>query len=128
MNCFQVKLFCVLTLFIALVCLPGAEFSFAENGKAQCLIALPDEPGNFERDAADDLRIYLGKMTGAVFTVLPEAKIPAGKSVIYVGQTNYAKKQNIAFEQLSAEEWVIRPVENNLILSGGKTIGSFYAV
>ena len=128
MRLFQAKMFCGLALLMFLSCLSGGEISFAENGKAQCLIALPDKPTGFERNAADDLSSYLGQMTGAKFTVLPESKIPAGKSVIYVGQTNYARKQNIRFDQLSAEEWVIKTAGNNLILSGGKPIGSFYAV
>ena len=45
----------------------GAEYFFAENGKAQCLIALPAKPMGFEQEAADDLRTYLGKITGAEF-------------------------------------------------------------
>ena len=123
-----IKLLCCLTVLLGAFCLSGAEFAFAENGKAQCLIALPDKPAGFDRDAADDLSSYLGKMTGAKFAVVPESKVPAGKNVIYVGQTDFARKQNICFDQLSAEEWVIKTAGNNLILSGGKPIGSFYAV
>ena len=123
-----IKLFCCLTVLLGAVCLSGAEFAFAENGKTQCVIALPDKPAGFDRDAADDLSSYLGKMTGAKFAVVPESKIPAGKNVIYVGQTDFARKQNVRFDQLSAEEWVIKTAGKNLILSGGKPIGSFYAV
>ncbi|MBQ7179128.1 MAG: DUF4838 domain-containing protein [Victivallales bacterium] len=124
----RTRFFCCLLLLFCSFVMHGAEYFFAENGKAQCLIALPAKPMGFEQDAADDLRTYLGKMTGAEFTVLSEEEVPAGKSAIYVGQTDYARKQNVRFDQLSAEEWVIRTAENNLILSGGKPIGSFYAV
>ena len=54
------KNLCCLAVLIGSICLYGVEFSFAENGKAQCLIALPDNPVGFDRDAADDLRTYLG--------------------------------------------------------------------
>ena len=122
------KNLCCLAVLIGSICLYGVEFSFAENGKAQCLIALPDNPVGFDRDAADDLRTYLGKMTGAEFTVLPESEIPEGQSAIYVGQTKFAAAQNILFDKLTAEEWIIRTEGNKLILSGGNPIGSFYAV
>ena len=55
MRLFQAKMFCGLALLMFLSCLSGGEISFAENGKAQCLIALPDKPTGFERNAADDL-------------------------------------------------------------------------
>ena len=124
----SMKLLCGLAVLIGTIGLYGAEFSFAENGKAQCLIALPENPVGFDQDAADDLRTYLGKMTGAEFAVLPESEIPEGQSAIYVGQTKFAAAQNIPFGQLSAEEWIIRTEGNKLILSGGNPIGSFYAV
>ena len=61
MHLFQAKMFCGLALLIVLSCLSGGEICFAENGKAQCVIALPDKPAGFDRDAADDLSSYLGK-------------------------------------------------------------------
>lgn len=115
-------------LFLCSLSIAAAEFSFASNGKEQCVIAMPDEPVGFEKDAVEDLRTYLGKMTGAKFQVFPESKVPANKSVIYVGQTEFAKKQKINFNKLNPEEWIIRTVGKNLILSGGKPIGSVYAV
>ena len=121
-------------LLIAFVLFLGVAFSafaepltLAENGKTAYKIVLPDQPKGFDRMAADDLKNYLGKMTGADFQIVPESQA-SGQDLIYVGQTGFARKQGIDFAALGAEEWVIRPLGKNLILSGGYPIGSFYAV
>ncbi|MBQ9335772.1 MAG: DUF4838 domain-containing protein [Lentisphaeria bacterium] len=105
----------------------AAPLQLAENGKTDYSIVVPDQPKGFDQQAADDLKNYLGKMTGAEFRIVPESKA-SGENLIYVGQTAFAKKQGIDFAKLRAEEWAIRPVGKNLVLSGGYPIGSFYAV
>ena len=112
---------------LAAAVVDAAPFHFAENGKTGYSIVVPDQPRGFDRQAADDLKNYLGKMTGAEFRIVPESKASGG-NLIYVGQTAFAGKRKIDFAKLGAEEWVIRPEGKNLILSGGYPIGSFYAV
>lgn len=120
----------ILNIFILLAAfsLFGAEFEFAKNGKTQYIIAMPDNPAGFDRKAANDLKYYLGKMSGADFKIVPESKVGAAKNVIYVGQTAFANKAKIDFNKLTPETWVIKNAGKNLILSGGKPVGSFYAV
>ena len=119
---------CLLAVgLLAAAVVNAAQFHFAENGKTNYSIVVPDQPKGFDQQAADDLKNYLGKMTGAEFRIVPESKA-SGQKLIYVGQTGFARKQKIDFAQLGAEEWVIRPVGENLVLSGGYPIGSFYAV
>ena len=122
------KLFYAAAFLLFAICLEGADFTFARNGKTQYVIAIPEKPAGFDRQAADDLRHYLGKMTGADFRIVAESEVPAGKKAIYVGQTAYAGKAGVDLGQLTAEEWVIKNAGENLILSGGKPVGSFYAV
>ena len=105
----------------------AAPFTLAENGKTAYRIVVPDQPAGFEQQAADDLKTYLGKMTGADFPVVPESKA-SGDKLIYIGKTAFAASHKIDSDRLSAEEWAIRPSGNNLILAGGYPIGSFYAV
>ena len=52
----------------------AAPFHFAGNGKADYSIVMPDQPKGFDQQAADDLKNYLGKMTGAEFRIVPESK------------------------------------------------------
>ena len=105
----------------------AAQFSFAAKGKTSYSIVLPDKPEGFEQQAADDLKTYLDKMSGADFKIVSESKA-TGDKLIYVGKTAFAAKHSIASDQLTAEEWVIRPEGKDLILAGGYPIGSFYAV
>lgn len=117
------SLFCMLWALL----LSAADFHFAKNGKTDYVIAIPENPAGFDRRAADDLKFFLSQISGATFSVVPESAA-VGRRAIYVGQTRFAAANQIDFDKASPEEWVIRPAGENLILSGGTPIGSFYAV
>ena len=122
------KLFYWAMLILSAVTLEAADFEFAKNGKANYVIALPEKLAKYDRQAADELKYYLGKMSGADFKIVPEAKVSASQNAIYVGQSDFARKNKVDFSKLSPETWVIKSAGKNLILSGGNPIGSFYAV
>ena len=99
-------------------------FTLSQNGKALCVIALPEKASRYDRMAAEDLKYYLGKMTGGDFQVVPENDVK-GKAV-YVGQSNAAQKAGL--KGFHGEEWCISsPDGNRLILTGARPIGGFYA-
>ena len=101
----------------------GKPFAIAKNGKAQCVIALAESANKFDKMAAQDLQKYLGAITGAKFEIVSEKQVK-GKA-IYVGETLPAKK----FKPFKDEEWCISSADGKqLILTGGKRIGGFYAV
>ncbi len=102
-------------------------FDFAKDGKPLCVIVVSGQPNELEKMAADDLKEFLGKMTGAQFRIVPEKDAPDTPAV-YLGQTAFAAKNKIDFGKLGAEEWVIRSAGKNLIVSGGRPVGSFYGV
>lgn len=105
----------------------AAEFVFAENNKANYTIVIPDKTAGFEEQAAKDLQEFFKKMSGANFVIIKEAAAPA-KNAIYIGNTAFAKKHGVNIDKLTPETWVIKSAGNNLVLSGGHPIGSFYAV
>ena len=111
-------LFCSAALF-------AAELVFADKGKAGFTIVLPEKTAGFEEQAAKDLQEFFKKMSGAEFTIVRESEAPAGNAV-YIGNTAFARKQNINAAELTPETWVIQPAGNNLILSGGHPVGCFY--
>ena len=116
------SLFCIFFIASAL-----SAFEFAKNGKAQCVIAVPKNLDRLEKLALEELKSHLEKMSGASFQVVPESQ--AGKqSAIYLGKTDFAVANGVNFPKLSREEWVIRTVGRNLILSGGRPAGTFFAV
>ena len=103
-----------------------SAFDFAKDGKALCVIAVPEKCSDLEIIAKDDLSGILEKMTGAKFQVVPENQVKG--PAIYLGFTNYAKVNGVDFTKLENEEWVIRTSGKNLILTGGGIVGPFYAV
>lgn len=115
----------VFLLLFALLCQLSA-FDFAKDGKALCSIAVPEKLSDLEIIARDDLVNTLEKITGAKFQVVTEknAKSPA----IYLGFTEFARQNNIDRKKLKDEEWVIKTVGKDLILTGGGIVGPYYAV
>ncbi len=124
----MIRFFCAAVLLFSAVSLTGTEFELAQDGKTGYVIAIPRKPAGFDRLAAEDLSNYLGRMTRADFKIVPESQVSAGQKAIYVGQTEFAAAAEVDFSRLTPEEWVIRKAGVNLILAGGKPVGSFYAV
>ncbi len=81
-----------------------------------------------ELTACKDLGEYLRKVTGADFAVVAEPEYKGGTAAIYLGQTAFAKANGVDFATLGDEEWVIRSVWPDLILTGGRPRGTLYAV
>lgn len=106
----------------------GKDIPIAENGQARVVIAVGTNPIAAEKTAARELAEYLQKITGAMFSQVAEDDVPAKASAIYVGQTAFAAKQGINCTTLGQEEWVVRTVGNNLILTGGRPRGTLYAI
>jgi len=100
----------------------------AKNGQARIMIAVASDPIPAETNAAAQLAGYLQKVTGAEFKQVLESEVPPGAAAIYIGQTKYAAAQGIDYAKLDVEEWVIKTVGQNLIISGGRTRGTIYAV
>ena len=107
---------------------PSNEFAFVRNGTASCVIVLPAEAGKFESQAADDLQNYLKQMSGAEVAVLKEGEALPDLPVVYIGQTAFASAHGADFSKLGDEEYQIIPAGRDLVVTGGRPIGSFYGV
>ena len=51
---------------------PQIPYPLARGGRALCSIVLPENAQEFTRMAAEDLKYFLGAITGAEFAVVPE--------------------------------------------------------
>lgn len=98
------------------------------DGKALLRIATRANAIPAERTAAEELRTYLGKITGADFAVVDESDAKADGPTIYLGQTAFAAAQGIDAAKLGEEESILRTVDGNLIITGGRPRGTLYAV
>lgn len=79
-----------------------------------------------ERFAAEELALFLQKITGATFPIVKEDECDGPG--IYVGQTQRAAGIGVDSGKLGEEEWVLRTTKDDLILTGGRPRGTLYAV
>ena len=103
----------------------GAEL--AKGGKTEYAIVQGANATAAEKIAAKELRGFLEKVTGAEFSAMLETDEPLSSKAIYVGWTNFARR-NIDPSKLGQEDWIIKTEGDNLILTGGRPRGTLYAV
>ena len=86
------------------------------------------QPAKYEALATVELKSFLEKMTGEEIPVLREGTGKIQGPAIFLGWTEFARKNGIDFSKLGKEEWIVRSAGNSLILSGGRPVGSLYVV
>ena len=87
----------------------------AKRCESEYSIVIPDNAHAVEKTAAGELAEYIEKALSVKLPVLTEEKV-SGKC-IFVGQTKFAKVNGIVGK--SKENWIIKMVGDNLILTGG---------
>lgn len=106
-----------------------AKITVARDGGATYAIVQADNATEPEKFAAKELATFLTRVTGGEFPVVAEQSLTDDRaSRIYVGWTGYAARQGIDTSKLGEEEWVIRTIGNDLVLTGGRPRGTMYAV
>lgn len=106
----------------------GDTLCLARNGKTDYVIVAGNSANAAETFAIEELRSYLEKAAAARFTVAQESDLPSGAHGIYVGWTGFSHSQNIDSSKLDEQEWVMKTVGQDLVLTGGRPVGSLYAV
>jgi energy-converting hydrogenase Eha subunit C len=104
----------------------GAELTITENNKANYSILLSKKPTTQDQKAAEDLKTWLEKMTGATIQIVTESKnSKTSDQVISIGQTQLFKKSKLAAsaENLKDEGYGIDQKDNTLFIWGGRTRG-----
>ena len=104
------------------------KINVADSGKALMQVIVSAEQTLPEKTAAEELAGYLKKITGADFSIQKESEFKGDVPAIYVGQTEYARKNGVDFARLGDEEWIVRSDKNNIIISGGRSHGTLYGV
>lgn len=104
------------------------QLELAKDGQTSYVIAKGAAPTPAEEFAAQELSDHLLKVTGARFAVVPETDLEQPRRAIYVGWTDFARAHGIGLPTLGDEEWVIRTVNEGLVLTGGRPRGTLYAV
>ncbi len=97
----------------------GAQ-ELARGGKTEYKIVYASE---YEKEAAEELKLHLDRITGANFPLEKENETVTGPA-IWLGNTAFARKQGIDNTKLAPEEWLIRNYGKDLIITGGKRHGT----
>ena len=109
-------------LFILTACmlLEVGALELTRGGKTEYKIVYASE---YEKEAADELKLHLDQITGADFPIVKDKDAVKGPA-IWLGNTAFTRKQGIDSAKLAPEEWVIRNFGNDLIIAGGKRHGT----
>ena len=106
----------------------GGVLRLAHDGKSDYAIVLGEPANSPEAFAAKELQSYLEKASGARLPIVKESELPSGSLAIYVGWTAFARGHDIVSSKFGDQEWLIQTVGKNLVLTGGRPVGSLYAV
>ena len=90
-------------------------------------LVVGDTPGKLEKRAESELQLFWQKIYGKKLQKI-SASQSKNKSVIYLGRTAFAKQNKVDFNKLSDEEWLLKTVGDDLIISGGRPAGTLYGV
>ncbi len=104
------------------------KISVADNGKALMKVIVSVGETIPEKTAAKELVTYLKKITGADFLIQKESEFNGDSPALYLGQTEYAKKNGIDFSTFSDEEWMVKTNNDSIIIAGGRPRGTLYGV
>jgi hypothetical protein len=107
---------------------PQSKLQLTADGRTDYVIVQGTAPTEAEQFAAEELKTYLKKITGAGFKIVAEKDVVKEMKSIYLGWTQYGKAKGIDYQSLGKEEWIIRTIDNNLVICGGRLNGTLYAV
>lgn len=99
----------------------------AEENRAGAAIVVAKDAGPPVRHAAEELQLFLNKVTGAQFSLLHEKQ--GDGTHIFVGpEAAVFGDPSFSTDGLGDEGIIIRTVDDSLILAGGDPRGTLYAV
>jgi len=105
------------------------RLNLSKDGKALVQIVVGKNAIESEKNAALELQKYLKKITSAHFEIISENDT-SKDACIYIGGGEYVDRncKDADFDSLGTDGIIIRSVDDNLILTGGRPRGSLYAV
>ena len=123
-------LLCVMAMLLSVAPVTAVRAEQAEGLVLETMqIVLPAEFGSVEQTAANELQLYIGKITGKSIAIVKEGENSGAG--IYVGNTEFAKTAGVTYpteNDTNGEAWAIQAVDGNLVLCGAEERGALYAV
>jgi hypothetical protein len=107
---------------------PRVALTLARGGRSDYAVVLAKDATELETKAAADLTEYLKKVTGAELPQVKEGEMLPKAHGIYVGQTLFALQSGLDFREFTDEEYAIKTIGENLVITGNRPNGSWNAV
>ena len=96
------------------------------EGKTGFSLVLPFQATVEEKEAAQQLQLFLSKMTQELIIVNEQEY--GGKNAIYLGNTDFARAAGVSSLRMEDEAYVFKRIGDNLIIGGGGEKGLLYGV
>ncbi|HRU04804.1 MAG TPA: DUF4838 domain-containing protein [Candidatus Brocadiia bacterium] len=109
MNKMKAVVAALCLLHAGMACSAGAEaMKIASAGKPLALIVTPDTPTETESLAAQELRDYVQKITGATLQIIPESKASASSPRLIVGAVKMGATHREALRGLDLDAFLVK--------------------
>ncbi|MCG8308734.1 MAG: DUF4838 domain-containing protein [Cytophagales bacterium] len=103
------------------------EITLTKNGKTNSRIVIPVNPTNVEKHAAEVLKDYIQKMSGAELKIVSDDQ-RVKRNDINIGKVNRPEISEIDFPKLEKDGYVIQTKSGRLTIAGGSEKGTLYGV
>lgn len=122
-------LMAMLLMLAVVLPVPGFAATLAHRGLPAATIIVAATATGAEIQAARELAAYLGRISGAAFQICEESRAAAVLGTrVFVGPTLFAADHRLGPDQFGSEEWIVRTVGADLVVTGGRPRGTLYAV
>lgn len=99
------------------------DISLSRNGKTGHVIVYAER----EKEAAEELKLHLDRITGADFKVVKEKENrKLSGPGIYLGDTEFAAQRKMDKTKLRPEEYQVRTFGDDIVIIGGVSRGTLY--
>jgi len=109
--------------------LRAAELVIADGGRSDYTIVIASEASDSEKHGATELQMFLEQISAAKLPIATDADAVNGPMILVGRSKKLAELElKIDFEPLGDEGFVVHTAPPHLVLAGGRTRGSMYAV
>lgn len=104
-----------------------AKFVITSDGQSEYVIVQSQKASETEKKAANELQIYIEKISGVKLPIVTDDTGVTDKEII-IGKTNREEEATFNREELGEDGFVIRTTQSKLWLTGGGDRGTLYSV